>query len=68
MQITNTEKLGEVKKIMGGEIAPLVEGATMIRDGTVFVVTKSKKEEVCQKITKENKTKKETKQKRKKRP
>ena len=61
MQITNTEKLGEVKKIMGGEIAPLLEGATMIRDGTVFVVTKSKKEEVCKKYQK----KKETKQKRK---
>jgi len=43
--ITNTEKLNEVKKIMGNEISPLLEGVTMIRDGIVFVVARSKKEE-----------------------
>lgn len=44
--MSNAEKLNEVRKIMGSDIMPLLEGATMIRDGILFFANKSKREEV----------------------
>jgi hypothetical protein len=35
---------------MGNEISPLLEGATMIRDGILSVVSRSKKEEVVLRV------------------
>eukprot|EP00026_Physarum_polycephalum_P003270 Phypoly_transcript_03280.p1 GENE.Phypoly_transcript_03280~~Phypoly_transcript_03280.p1 ORF type:complete len:761 (+),score=144.71 Phypoly_transcript_03280:174-2456(+) len=45
--ITTSEKIQEVRKIMGPDVLPLLEGAKMVRDGSVFVVSKTKKEESC---------------------
>jgi len=40
-------KLNEIKKIMGNDISHILDGATMLREGTLFIVIKrSKKEEV----------------------